>query len=277
LERVVTVTEASGIFAETNERVTDFSIGFVKIKGEEDDALPAGSGTLVTAGGRHAILTADHVLDALPNKGEFGLILPTAQPQPQLHRFRLEVNNVEKIRVAKASCTKDGPDLGLVLLAGPDVSRLGAKKSFFNLDKRRDRMLSTPPKIELGGWFLVGVAGEWTTDLPLERGLTRIKGFRGLCGAGVVSSERKTDEHDYLNFETKYDEGYQGPESYQGFSGGGLWQAILKEEDGKLGIKELLLSGVTFYQSGIVGDIRTIYCHGRRSVYESAFNTLTGK
>lgn len=276
MERVVTADEVPEVLAATHEHIANFAVGFVKIEGQEDDAVPAGSGTLVTADGRHAILTADHVLDALPNSGEFGLVLPIAGTEPRLHRFRLDAANVQKVRVAKASYDRNGPDLGLLVLGSPEVSGLVATKAFYNLNNRRNRMLSTPPAIEMGGWFLVGMAAERTSDLAPERGFTRVKAFRGLCGAGVVASERKTDTHDYLHFEAKYSGLYEGPQSYKGFSGGGLWQIRMKEDDGKLKLGEVLLSGVAFYESEIVGDIRTIYCHGRRSIYEFAVDALAG-
>lgn len=276
MERVVTATDVPELLAETHEHTANFAVAFVKIIGQEDDAVPAGSGTLVTAAGRYAILTADHVLEVLPSSGKFGLVIPNTGTQPRLHRYTLAASNVQKLRVAKASHDRNGPDLGLLVLGEPDVAKLGVSKVFYNLDSRRDRMLSHPPPIELGGWFLVGMAAEWTSDLPPERGFTRVKAFRGLCGAGVVASERTTDTYDYLHYEAKYNAAYEGPQSYQGFSGGGLWQIRMTEQDGKPIIAETLLSGVAFYESEIIGDIRTIYCHGRRSVYEFAFQALAG-
>lgn len=272
--RTLTKQEVPQVLAATNERIENFAVGFVKIEGQEDDVLPAGSGTLVTAAGRYAILTADHVLDALPRNGEFGLVFPMAGIEPQLHRYRLDAEKVQKICVARASYDQDGPDLGLLVLGDPDVIRLKTMKTFYNLTSRRERMLSAPPLIGAGGWFLVGIAAEWTSDLPPERGFTRVKAFRGLCGAGVVTSEHEAGDYDYLHFEAKYDGLYEGPESYQGFSGGGLWQIQLKERDGKLELSDVLLSGVAFYQSEVVSDIRTIYCHGRRSVYDHVWNAM---
>ena len=276
MERVVTAAEVPELLAATHEHTSNFVVAFVKIKGQEDDAVLAGSGTLVTAAGRYGILTADHVLEVLPSNGEFGLVLPNSGTLPRLHRYRLEASNTQKLRVAKASHDRNGPDLGLLILGNPDVSKLSVSKVFYNLGTRRDKMLSDPPPIELGGWFLVGMAAEWTSELPLERGFTRVKEFRGLCGAGVVATERKTNTYDYLHYEAKYNAAYEGPQSFQGFSGGGLWQIRMKEQDGKPIITETLLSGVAFYESEMVGDIRTIYCHGRRSIYEFAYQALAG-
>src|SRR5690606_2218837 len=114
MERLVAVDEARTLLSETNEYTASFAVAFARIEDDEEDVVPAGSGTLVTAGGRHAILTADHVLDALPKKGEFGLVLPTVGTHPVLHRYRVNVANVSRITVGKASYDCNGPDLGLV-------------------------------------------------------------------------------------------------------------------------------------------------------------------
>ncbi len=273
--RALTKEEISQLLAQTNERIENFAVGFVKIEDNEEDASLLGSGTLVTFAGRNAILTADHVLQVLPRIGELGLVLP--QAEPRLHRSILYAENTESHSIARASRDCNGPDLGLLLLAKTDANRLANSKIFYNLEKRRDRILSTPPAIDSGGWFLVGMGAEWTEDLAPERGFPRVKLFRGISGAGVVTVERQDGKYDYLNFEAKYGPSYQGPGSFQGFSGGGLWQIQLKENDGKLELVDVLLSGVAFYESEVVDNIRTIFCHGRRSIYEHICNALANE
>ena len=140
---MVTAAEVPELLAATHEHTANFAVGFVKIEGQEDDAVPAGSGTFVTAAGRHAILTADHVLEALPSKGEFGLVLPNPDTRPRLHRYRLAASNVRKVTVGKASHDCNGPDLGLLVLGNPDIEKLGASKVFYNLASRRDKCFPT--------------------------------------------------------------------------------------------------------------------------------------
>lgn len=275
MTRIVTATEIPDVLAEAGRRLANSFVGFVRVMGEEDDAVLAGSGTLVTAGGRHAILTADHVSECLPKRGEFGLILLTTGAEPRTHRFRLDAARITRIRVGPASMDEYGPDLALIVLGAPDIARLQATMAFYNLDKRREYMLSTPKPIADGGWLLAGIADEWTTDLPKEKAFTRVKGFRGLYGAGVVTKERDSGAFDYLDYEAKYDSAYEGPNSYQGCSGGGLWQIRMRESGDSVEIVDALLSGVAFYQSAVQGDIRTIYCHGRRSIYEHVHRQLS--
>lgn len=141
--RTLTAADFPDVFAAVNDRISDYAIGFVKIlpgAGPEDATL-AGSGTLVTAGSRHAILTADHVLNELPSKGEIGLILPT-RFAPRLHRATLEMDVGRKATIGRASYDRKGPDLGLILLSQSDISKLPSSKTFYNLDKRREQMLS---------------------------------------------------------------------------------------------------------------------------------------
>ncbi|MDP2604567.1 MAG: hypothetical protein Q8S00_18575 [Deltaproteobacteria bacterium] len=273
--RILTAAELPLVFAAVNDRISDYAIGFVKIlpTAQPEDATVAGSGTLVTAGGRHTILTAAHVLDALPSNGEIGLILPT-RFGPQVHRATLEMNVGRKVTLGPASYDRNGPDLGLILLAQSDISKLPSSKTFYNLDKRREQMLSAPRAIDMGGWFLCGMVGEWTSDLSPECGFARVKAFRGVTGAGVVVAERQCAEFDYLEFEAKYNAAYEGPDSFGGVSGGGLWQVVFEERDGAVNMVDALLSGVVFFQSEIVGDTRTIFCHGRRSIYERVADSL---
>lgn len=275
MARALTAAEIPQVFSAANDRIADYAIGFAKltVAPEAEDALLAGSGTLVTSNGRHAILTADHVLDSLPNKGELGLILPT-RFTPRLHRAVIDMAVVQKVTVGRASYDRNGPDLGLISLPQADVVKLEAIKTFYNLDKRRDRMLLNPPNLDMGGWFLCGMGAEWTSDLPPEGGFRRVKVFRGISGAGVVTFERNIGGFDYLEFEAKYNATYEGPESFRGFSGGGLWQVILEEHDGVVSISDVLLSGVAFFESEMIGSIRKIFCHGRRSVYEHAVTFL---
>jgi hypothetical protein len=58
--------------AEVARDLANFGVGFGKItvNANMEDAIAAGSGTLVTIGSIDGILTTAHVLEALPNRGE---------------------------------------------------------------------------------------------------------------------------------------------------------------------------------------------------------------
>ena len=92
---------------------------------------------------------------------------------------------------------------------------------------------------------------------------------------------RDQTKFDYLINNVLYNDLYEGPENYRGFSGGGLWQLLVKPNGDKLEIADKLLSGVAFYESkkkSIDGQItREITCHGRTSLYQVLIDALRTK
>ena len=251
--------------------LVDCFIGFVKPEG--DDANFVGSGTLVSVGNTKAILTADHVLKALPGTGPVGLALPT-RFDVQVHSLKIQMDYVKKVRVGRGKEEAEGPDIGLLILPGRVSSLIPSTKTFYNLTKRCTRVLDDPLPINTDTWVLSGVAGEWTKDVAPEAGFAKVKGFRAIMGLGVVSKEYEQGDFDYLEFVAKYSAAYEGPNQFGGFSGGGLWHVPLDEECGQIAVKDHVLSGVAFWQSPIVDDERTIRCHGRKSIYQRAIDTL---
>lgn len=269
--RLLTSADAHLVAPQTLARIGQHSVGFVKVIGDEDDAQIAGTGTLVTVGKNYAILTADHVLDAMA--GNVWLVI-CREGWSGIHRVKLDVKGIEKITVGKASYDAEGPDLGLIKLARPEVDLLAAKQTFYNLDKRRERSLLDEPLSEYG-WGLFGMVHERTIDADTTgTGYTRVKGFFGQVGLGVKPLQRTRDRFDYLDFVALYNEKYDGPQSYQGTSGGGLWQIEYREREGVIEVSEALLSGVAYFESPLVGQERKIHCHGRRSIYELAYDAL---
>jgi len=261
---------------EATSVVSYYAVGLVKLEANTmpQDAQLAGSGTLVEIDGTYAILTADHVIESLPKTGELGLILPTLPPA-QLHRLTIPMKSIEKFCVARGSNESDGPDLALLILPQSHLGIIKAIKSFYNLLKRRNRVLENPPPINVGFWVLSGMAHEATVDVPPEGGFGRVKVFRGYYGEGVVEAEYLANGYDFLEFKAKYNETYEGPGSFQGFSGGGLWHLLIsKSEDGKLLVTDEILSGVAFYQSPIEEQERTIKCNGRLSIYQKVIDLI---
>jgi hypothetical protein len=256
--------------------VSYYAVGLVKLEANTmpQDALLAESGTLVEIDRTYAILTADHVIESLPKTGELGLILPTLPPA-QLHRLTIPMKLIEKFCVARGANESDGPDLALLILRQSHLGIIKAIKSFYNLPKRCNRVLENPPPINVGFWVLSGMAHEATVDVPPEGGFGRVKVFRGYYGEGVVEAEYLANGYDFLEFKAKYNETYEGPGSFQGFSGGGLWHLLIsKSEDGKLLVTDEILSGVAFYQSPIEKHMRTIKCNGRLSIYKNVIDLI---
>ena len=256
---------------ETRDRLADHMVGFVLLG--EDDAFYGGSGTFVSIGDVKAILTAEHVLDNLPEEGPVGLAMPTRFGAPLgLPHIRME--HVTPIRFGRSENEGEGPDLGLLVLPPPVASAIPSTKTFYNLSKRRKQVLESPAAIDGGPWLLVGSADEWTADGPPEAGFTRVKEFQGAVGFGLAENERIIGDFDYLDYPAEYDENYEGPENYKGYSGGSLWQILCVMKDDKIIVKDRILSGVAFWQSGKTGSERRIKCHGRKSIYQRVIDEV---
>ena len=127
----------------------------------------------------------------------------------------------------------------------------------------------------MGIWFICGVPDEKTVNEPPIKDFAIIKRFQGFCGAGGVEKEYRVGNYDYLELEVHYNKDSQVPKSFGGVSGGGLWHVPLqKSKEGKITPQEMIFSGVAFYQSSMIGNIRTIKCHGRRSIYKIAYELV---
>jgi hypothetical protein len=255
--------------------LTNFLIGFVSlaVKHGEPDIRLGGSGTLVTIDGAEGILTAGHVTNSLKANRYIGVILASSGPtEPHRVSFKAELST-DFILPTNYGPTPNRPDLGF-LVPPPDVlSSLRARKSFYNLSKRQAEILQSPPSIDLGLWVLSGLADEWTTEGAPARQFSSIKNFRGQHGVAIVTDEYDEGDCDYLIYEALYNDLYEGPERFGGYSGGGLWQLLISAENGPPHVIKRVLSGVAFYESELktVGNriTRDIVCHGRRSVYKA--------
>ncbi|TAK06472.1 hypothetical protein EPO44_05370 [bacterium] len=252
----------------------DYSLGFVRIEDTPDgeDAVLVGSGTLITLQNKYAVLTAHHVVKALPRKDRLGLILSS-----KLNATTVPVGGLHYLEIARGSVDSEGPDLGAVVLPSPIVGSLTAKKSFYNLDLRREQLLNRKPEINNGVWFVYGFVEEWTVEEKGVGGYERAKGFNALAGMGGVNSSYTVGNYDYFIFPVSYGGRSEAPRNFGGMSGGGLWQVTLeKDSHGELTRQTPLLSGIVFYQGPIKANQSTLSCHGRRSVYEVVYEALKG-
>lgn len=255
--------------------IADFTIGFIRLRNRDgaEDADAAESGTLVTVGALHGILTAAHVLTKLPEHGKVGIVrFPRAGSAPQ--KFAIDMSHTERLLVGCNVSKADGPDLGFLRLSPNDVAILNATNVFFNLDRRREAaLLDQAESSHFDG--VAGVIDEWTTELSPERGFGRIKSFRALFGVGLVIKKRESEGFDLLDFEVTYEEGSRSPYSFGGMSGGALWRVYAtKNGEGALSITDKKVFGIAFYQSEIVDRKRIITCHGPMSVYRSLIDEI---
>jgi hypothetical protein len=253
--------------------LAQYSIGFLRIEDtpQGQDALLLGSGTLVRAGTTHAILTAHHVLQALPKNGRLGLIL-----LPTLHQHTVDTQTLVYKEIARGTVNSEGPDLGAVILTPSIAAVIAAKKTFYNLDSRRAQLLETPPDRHEGVWFVHGFVDERTVEEPGKDGFSMVKGFYSFSGAGGPDEPPVArGDHDYFAFPVSYDARSVAPTSFGGMSGGGLWQVtLMRDPQGNIHPKKFLLSGVVFYQEETTETQCGVKCHGRSSVYKVAHEAI---
>ena len=273
------ILETSPDLKDAKDMLADYLVGFILI--HENDARFLGSGTLVGIGDTKAILTAGHVLEALPETGRVGLALPT-RFDVAVGAESLQMEYVTRVCLGRGENKSDGPDLGLLILPDPVASRIiPSTKMFYNLLKRREAALESRAAIDQDGigqpdsdgdaaetWVLVGTPAESQADGPPEAGFDRVKEIEGQMGLGAVVSSQRVEGFDYLDFSAKYEENYEGPESFEGYSGGSLWHLSGVLNGNEFLLKNLILKGVPFWQSAKTCSERIIKCHGPKSIYE---------
>lgn len=251
--------------------IAGYTISFLRVSDVTGriDADLLGSGVLVSAGTTRAILTADHVVEVLPTSGRVGLFLGrTTQPHT------VDAAGIAPVRIGRGRLQSSGPDLAVVVLALQIAGAIAAKKVFFNLDTRKDRLLNNPPELRDGAWFAQGFLQERTVVGPdaLEEGLTKyFYNFTGLGGPDTVLSE---DGFDYFDYPVSPVDRVEAPASWGGMSGGGVWQVPLKTAEGAVTHGSATLSGVMFYQYPTTETQCGIKAHGPRSIYDNAVSAL---
>ena len=279
------IFESSPCLQEIRDRIADYWAGFILVG--ENTVSFLGSGTLVSIGETKAILTAGHVLDALPETGRIGLALPTRY-KPTLGNAGLLMEHITQVYFGRGENGFDGPDLGLLVLPDAVASKvIPSTKNFYNLLLRRDTARDPRRAIDRDGlgepasdgdpaetWILAGTPAESESAGPPEAGFDQIKEFEGQAGLGAVVSASTGEGFDYLHFSAKYDENYEGPESFEGYSGGSLWHLRGVLDEGRFTVKDWILSGVPFWQSARTGSERIIRCHGPKSIYERLIDKI---
>ena len=249
--------------------LSDSSVIFIQ-KDESDETI-LGSGTLVSIGDITAILTADHVLEKLPQPPEPVCIFfptrfanaPGSNPRPSK-----TIEYFEKKTIGRGTQEAEGPDLGLLIV---HKSVIPSTNTFYNLTKLRSDLLRDPRPHDDGVWVLVGAPAEWTRLAKRDASFATVKQQPVLMGFTDVHKEFEKDDFDYLDIAVNSNSGYGAPADFGGCSGGGLWHIDAnKTASGEILMKDPILSGVAFYEY-YKGVVR---CHGRQSIYRRAIQAL---
>jgi hypothetical protein len=154
------------------------------------------------------------------------------------------------------------------------ASATAAKKTFYNLDVRRDRLITTPPDDMEGFWIASGFVEELTRVDASPSGYSRLKAF---CNFGAIGGARNyvtRNSFDYVEFPISSPEP-GSPHNFGGMSGSGLWHIPLDDKsDGSLLVREHLLQGIVYYQDPYVESESRLHCHGTRSIYVQGHTAL---
>ena|GEM_PF-6078126 len=249
---------------EVKDRITNvishYSVGLV-ILDRQDNLLHAGSGTFVLAGGRHAILTAGHVIDGVKDN-YLGLALTDYEHKFILERFCLEFKSAPRGKTESV-----GPDLGLIYINGPKISTIKEMRSFFNLDSYVPLIGKEVDIPKMGLWMVFGFPKELynIASHPIE-----------LVGTVYFATDHNYFErngYDYFDFDFRSPHPGRIPPSLAGMSGGGVWHArvLYDPSTEKVHIPQdsdwLTLLGVNFYESPISDGGRDLRAHGPKSIY----------
>lgn len=273
MEEFLPMTEIpDALFEEIVQDLARFSVGFLRVEDTPrgQDAFLLGSGTLVAIGETRAILTAHHVVRVLPRSGRLGLLL-----SPTLQQHTIDTQGLTFLEIDRGIDDSTGPDLGAVLLSPSIASAIATKKTFYNLDLRRDKLLHTPPDRRDGVWFVHGFIDERTVEEPGTAEYSRVKRFYNLSGARGPDPAVQVGNYDYFAFPVSYGGRSVAPNSFGGMSGGGLWQVPLARNDQRALLHRTpLLSGVVFYQDPTTDTNCGVKCHGPISVYRMAYEAI---
>lgn len=250
--------------------IAPFTIAFLRDAPSGDGSADlVGSGVLVSAGGHRAILTAAHVLDAIPSTPRIGLLLGQTN-----HIESIDRGGVSVVTIARGREDALGPDLGIIRLAPSIASAVAARKVFYNLDARREQVLNDPPDLRDGVWCVQGFLGEHTSVADDRDGGGKTKYFYNFTGFGGPDNCIRRDGFDYFDFPVEHEARAESPVSWGGMSGGGMWQVRLKRDSKALTREALFLAGVLYYQVATTPTSCGVIGHGRESVYAKAYDAI---
>jgi hypothetical protein len=243
-------------------QVCNSAVGVLKLSDNNQRADVAGSGTFVQLAKVKGIVTAAHVITNLPKTGLIGLVRsPTRESALQNLRFDVTHTNGELLSYENEG---DVPDIGFLSLPDHTVAIIEAQGGvFYNLEKPRTFSPSSPSNKMTEAYALVGVVDEWSEETPGTQPKTKKKVVGGLLGAAQITRRFKENETDLVEVTVDYSSSSRVPESYEGVSGGALWELHIELNGQTIVNVVKRLSGVAFRQSD---DHAFVVCNGSPSI-----------
>ena len=240
-----------------------------------------GSGTFVKWDGHYGILTAEHVinnpksprhrLDTSSSSQKLGIIV-----EEKVHQLEICSNYLQCVDLGPRAVDLYGPDIAMIVLpAGPELSTITAKKSFYDISKNTQTKFQSALSRD-GVHVFYGHPDEELKDVEPPSGFDEATFVPGYCSFSGLKAVFEMDGFDYLVLSAKYDGDSQSPKSFRGYSGGGIWQAPIYFDPASNGVsfKDFYLSGVTYIETPRVDDQRLLIGHGPRTIYELLLEKL---
>jgi hypothetical protein len=245
-----------------------FTVGFARIG--KDSAASMGSGTLMSFGTFGGILTCAHVLEALLQINEIGIVCFPVRPD-QFQILRVRTSDISHVAIGQPPWTERGPDIAFLRLPAVTMIELGAVASIIDAPGQYTAVTGIEPNPRHNVEVVSGVIDEWT-------GATKVTGtvattpFELLLNGGRALSVSDAHGHDLIDFEPVPATGFELPATYKGTSGGGLWRLYTeKNGEASFSLIQRRLVGVAFWETA---GTRHIICHGQRSLYGHLFTAI---
>ena len=248
------------------------TVGFVQVRGQSPASL--GSGTLIKFGNVVGVLTCAHVLKALHDEDEIGILCFPVRAT-QIQTMRVAMAMTDSIAIGSPPWGEPGPDLAFLRLPAPIVADIERVSTIANGDLHRQNLIAGEPASTRKLCAIAGVIDEMTKPAIITQivnGTVATTPFEALINVGhlFVDDESK----DRFRFQPVASEGITLPTSYKGTSGGGLWKFFLNEND--FSVVQARLIGVAYWEKH-VGDELHLVGHGQVSIYKTLFDAVRQK
>jgi hypothetical protein len=270
---VRTVTPADEpFFNEAQLQISRYLTAFLSISsyGSAFRVSVIGSGTFVTIGGRRGIMTAAHVLDAVPTDGLTYLARVNTR---HVQHIAVEATSANRLNIGGPDFTDEGPDLGFMLLSPEVASSLAASCNFYDLSPK-GIPTSFPPGTE-GFDAVAGLVEELTTERIDPTGSFQVTHLSPRLEIGLEVSAIEASGFDYISIRPEYSNASAAPTTYGGMSGGALWRATAKlGDDGFQHLDKKWIRGVAYFETAPERGLRTLRCHGTDSIYKKLWKKI---
>ena len=249
------------------------AVGVLIFRNDEREPVAAGTGTFCRLGTVYGILTAGHVIENLPRSGQIGLVrFPSIQPYIQ--NLKIDIEHTDRV-VIWNGVEGSAPDIAFLRITPPCVSSiLSFGGVFYDLGKKRD-FSPSQGRTAATCYAVVGVVAEWLSDLPGKRPNTRLKDVHGIFGAATIAKRYKEGSAQVLDCKINYAPDVKVPASYEGVSGGALWQLLVELDGTSVISMKKKLHGVAFRQSELIDNNRIVVCQGLDQVEALAKKMVT--